>query len=304
MAEQFCDVGRGITLCYETFGEPEREPLLLVMGLATQMIAWHDDFCGELAERGFHVVRFDNRDVGRSTRMDFRPPTTRELFTRRFRAEQYSLSDMAEDTRGLLRELELEPAHVVGVSMGGMIAQVLAAEHPESIRSLASIMSSTGNRWKGQPAAPVYKFLLRSPPTAREEYIERAAQIFGVVGSTGFERDEQYIRERAGRAFDRGVDVRSGGRQLGAILKSGDRTRALRRIKAPTVVIHGSVDKMIRPSGGRATAKAIPGARLLVIEGMGHDLPRGAWPQIIDAIADNARGASRSPTNYQVAISR
>src|SRR5829696_3036514 len=235
MAEQFCDVGRGITLCYETFGDPEREPLLLIMGLSTQMIAWHDDFCGELADRGFHVVRFDNRDVGRSTHMDFRPPTTGELFTRRFRSEQYTLSDMAADTRGLLRKLELEPAHAVGVSMGGMIAQTLAAEHPESVRSLVSIMSTTGNRWKGQPAAPVYKFLLARPPIDREAYMERAAQIFGVVGSTGFERYEQYIRERAGRAFDRGIDVRAGGRQLGAILKSGDRTTALRRIETPTL---------------------------------------------------------------------
>lgn len=304
MSEQFCEVGRGITLCYETFGEPEREPLLLIMGLSTQMIAWHDDFCAQLAERGFQIVRFDNRDVGRSTHLDFWPPTTRELITRRFRSEQYTLSDMAEDARGLLRALELEPAHVVGVSMGGMIAQMLAAEHPQSVRSLVSIMSSTGNRWKGQPAAPVYKFLLRRPPRDREAYIERAAQIFGLVGSTGFERDEQYIREHAGRAFDRGIDIRAGGRQLGAILKSGDRTRALRRIEAPTLVIHGSVDKMIRPSGGRATAKAIPGARLTMIEGMGHDLPRGAWPRIIDGIAETARRAARSPTNYRVALSR
>jgi pimeloyl-ACP methyl ester carboxylesterase len=304
MAEQLCDVGRGITLCYETFGDAETEPLLLVMGLSTQMIAWHDDFCAELVERGFYVVRFDNRDVGRSTHLDFRPPTTRELITRRFRDEQYTLSEMAEDTRGLLRELGLEPAHLVGASMGGMIAQTLAAEHPESVRSLVSIMSSTGNRLKGQPAAPIYKFLLRRPPRDREAYIERAAQIFGVVGSTGFERDEGYIRERAGRAFDRGVDVRAGGRQLGAVLKSGDRTRALDRIEAPTLVIHGSVDKMIRPSGGRATAKAIRGARLMMIEGMGHDLPRGTWPRIIDGIGETAGRASRSSTNYQVAASR
>jgi pimeloyl-ACP methyl ester carboxylesterase len=304
MAEQLCDVGRGITLCYETFGDAEADPLLLVMGLSTQMIAWHDDFCAELVERGFYVVRFDNRDVGRSTHLDFRPPTTRELITRRFRDEQYTLSEMAEDTRGLLRELGLEPAHVVGASMGGMIAQTLAADHPESVRSLVSIMSSTGNRWKGQPATPIYKFLLRRPPRDREAYIERAAQIFGVVGSTGFERDEGYIRERAGRAFDRGVDVRAGGRQLGAVLKSGDRTRALDRIEAPTLVIHGSVDKMIRPSGGRATAKAIRGARLMMIEGMGHDLPRGTWPRIIDGIGETAGRASRSSTNYQVAASR
>ena len=291
--ERFCDVGRGITLCYDTFGDPADPPILLVMGLATQMIAWHHDFCEQLADRGFQVVRFDNRDIGRSTHMGFPPPTTGQLLRRRFRPEQYDLSDMAEDARGLLRELELEPAHVVGASMGGMIGQVLAAEHPESVRSLTSIMSSTGNRWTGQPAPSVYKYLLRRPPTDREGYIDRAAEIFGVVGSTGFPRDETYIRERAAHSFDRGYDVRAGGRQLAAITASGDRTRMLHGIRVPTLVIHGTVDKLIRPSGGRATARAIPGARLLMVEGMGHDLPRGAWPQLIDAIAGHAHGADR-----------
>jgi pimeloyl-ACP methyl ester carboxylesterase len=172
-----------------------------------------------------------------------------------------------------------------------MIGQVLAAEHPEAVRSLVSIMSTTGSRWQGQPAFSVYRYLLTPPPRDRDGYIERAAAVFGLVGSTGFDRDEQYIRERAGRAYDRGYDVRAGGRQLGAIVASGDRTRMLRRIKAPTLVIHGTVDKMIRPSGGRATAKAIPGARLMMIEGMGHDLPRGAWPRLLDAISEHARAA-------------
>ena len=175
--------------------------------------------------------------------------------------------------------------------MGGMIGQVLAAEHPEAVRSLVSIMSTTGSRWHGQPALAVYRYLLRPPPRDRDGYIQRSAEIFGLVGSTGFPRDEQYIRERAARSFDRGFDVRAGGRQLGAIIASGDRTKLLQRIEAPTLVIHGTVDKMIRPSGGKATAKAIPGARLRMIEGMGHDLPRGAWPQIIDAIAEHARAA-------------
>jgi pimeloyl-ACP methyl ester carboxylesterase len=291
MTEQFCDVARGVTLCYETFGDPADPPILLVMGLATQMIAWHDDFCAQLAEREFYVIRFDNRDIGRSTHFDFRPPTLRQMLTRRLRPEQYSLSDMAEDTASLLRELDASPAHVVGASMGGMIGQLLAAEHPEAVRSLVSIMSSTGNRWRGQPALAVYRYLLQAPPRDREGYIDRAAAVFGLVGSTGFERDEQYIRERAARSYDRGYDVRAGGRQLGAIIASGDRTNALKRITAPTLVIHGTVDKMVRPSGGKATAKAIPGARLVMIEGMGHDLPRGAWGRIIDAIAEHARAA-------------
>jgi pimeloyl-ACP methyl ester carboxylesterase len=295
MSEQFCDVGRGITLCYETFGDPDDPPILLIMGLATQMIAWHEDFCEQLADRGFYVVRFDNRDIGRSTHLTFRAPTVGQLFRRRFRPEQYTLSDMAEDAARLLDELGISPAHVVGVSMGGMIGQMLAAEHPDHVRSLTSLMSTTGSRRHGQPHFSVYKYLLRPPPRDREGYVERSAEVFGLVGSTGFDRDEAYIRERAGRSYDRGYDVAAGGRQLGAITKTGDRTRLLRTIEAPTLVIHGTVDKMIRPSGGRATAKAIPGARLMMIEGMGHDLPRGAWPRIIDAIAIHARAAARRP---------
>jgi pimeloyl-ACP methyl ester carboxylesterase len=291
MAEEFCDVGRDVTLCYETYGDPDDPPILLIMGLATQMIAWHEDFCDQLAERGFYVVRFDNRDIGRSTHFDFRPPSLGQMLRRRMNPEQYTLSDMAEDSIGLLRELDLMPAHVVGASMGGMIGQMLAAEHPEAVRSLTSIMSTTGSRWHGQPTLSVYRYLLRPPPRDREGYIERSAEVFGLVGSTGFDRDEQYIRERAALSYDRGFDIRAGGRQLGAIIASGDRTETLRRIKAPTLVIHGTVDKMIRPSGGRATAKAIPGARLMMIEGMGHDLPRGAWPQLLDAISEHARTA-------------
>ena len=289
MPEEFCDVGRGVTLCYEAFGDSDDVPILLVMGLATQMIAWHEDFCEALAERGFYVVRFDNRDIGRSTHFDFGPPSIGQMLRRRFRPEQYDLSDMAEDTAVLLKELGIAPAHVVGASMGGMIAQMLAAEHPQEVRSLVSIMSTTGSRRHGQPAFSVYRYLLRPPPRDRDGYIDRAAAVFGLVGSTGFERNEQYVRERAGRAYDRGYDVRAGGRQLGAILATGDRTNLLGRITAPTLVIHGTVDKMIRPSGGRATARAIPGARLMMIEGMGHDLPRGAWPQLLDAISEHAR---------------
>jgi pimeloyl-ACP methyl ester carboxylesterase len=296
MAEQQCDVGRGVTLCCETFGDPDDIPVLLIMGLATQMIAWHEDFCTELADRGFHVVRFDNRDIGRSTHFEFRPPTVKQMLTRHLSPEQYSLSDMAEDSARLVDELGISPAHVVGASMGGMIGQTLAAEHPEAVRSLTSIMSTTGSRWHGQPALAVYRYLLTPPPRDREGYIQRSAEIFGLVGSTGFDRDEQYIRERAALAYDRGYDVRAGGRQLGAIIASGDRTEMLRRIAAPSLVIHGTVDKMIRPSGGKATAKAIPGARLMMIEGMGHDLPRGAWPTLIDAISEHARAADGART--------
>jgi pimeloyl-ACP methyl ester carboxylesterase len=185
--------------------------------------------------------------------------------------------------------------------MGGMIAQVMAAEHPEAVRSLTSIMATTGSRRHGQPTLAVYRYLLRPPPRDRDGYIQRSAEVFGLVGSTGFDRDEQYVRDRAARSYDRGYDVRAGGRQLGAIIASGDRSKALARITAPALVIHGTVDKMVRPSGGRATAKAIPGARLMMIEGMGHDLPRGAWPQIIDAVAEHARAADGASARAQTA---
>ena len=293
MDERFCDVGRGISLCYETFGDPADPPVLLVMGLATQMIGWHEDLCEQLAGRGFHVVRFDNRDIGRSTHTGIRPPTTRQMFTRRFSPEQYTLSDMADDTAGLLLELDLAPAHVVGASMGGMIAQTLAAERPELVRSLTSIMSTTGSRWRGQPSLAAYPYLLGSPPRTRDEMIDRAARVFGVVGSKGL-HDKEAVREMAGRSFDRGYNRAGGALQLGAILASGNRTRALQRIAAPTLVIHGTRDKLIKPSGGRATAKAIPGSRLTMVKGMGHDLPRPLWPRLLDAIAEHAHASDRA----------
>src|SRR5437763_5573620 len=172
MAEQFVDVGRDITLCYETFGEESTPPMLLIMGLATQMIGWPDEFCGQLAERGFQVVRFDNRDIGRPTKVKGRPPTPPQLLTRKIDPVLYTLSDMAGDAAGLMRELGLAPAHVVGASMGGMIAQTLAARHPDMVRSLVSIMSTTGNRWKGQPKFTIYRSLLRRAPEEREAVIE------------------------------------------------------------------------------------------------------------------------------------
>jgi pimeloyl-ACP methyl ester carboxylesterase len=287
----------GIELCYQEMGAPDGEPMLLVMGLATQMLAWDEDFCGLLVERGFRVIRFDNRDIGRSTKIESAGvPRRVDMMVGRRASAPYLLRDMAADTTGLMDHLGIESAHVVGASMGGMIGQTLAAEHPEAVRSLTSIMSTTGSRWHGQPALAVYRYLLTPPPRDREGYIQRSAEIFGLVGSTGFDRDEQYIRERAALAYDRGYDVRAGGRQLGAIIASGDRTEMLRRIAAPSLVIHGTVDKMIRPSGGKATAKAIPGARLMMIEGMGHDLPRGAWPTLIDAISEHARAADGART--------
>jgi pimeloyl-ACP methyl ester carboxylesterase len=294
MSERFCDVGRGITLCYETFGEESASPLLLIMGLATQMIGWPEEFCEQLAARGFYVVRFDNRDCGRSTHVQGRPPSPGQLLRRRIDPVLYTLSDMAQDAVGLLRGLELEPAHVVGASMGGMIAQTLAAEHPEAVRSLVSIMSSTGDRWKGQPAFGIYRYLLRRAPADRDGFVEHMTRVFAAIGSTGLPRDEDRVRELAARSYDRGVDPAGSGRQLGAIIASGDRTAQLRGITAPTLVIHGSRDRMVRRSGGVATARAISGARMVTIAGMGHDLPSAAWPQLLDAISDHAHAAEQT----------
>lgn len=295
MSEQFCDVGRGITLSYETVGDPADPTALLVMGLGTQMIAWQDDFCRELAGRGLHVVRFDNRDIGRSTHLQGRPPSVPQLLLRSKRAGLYTLADMAEDAAGLLRELDLAPAHVIGASMGGMIAQTLAARHPESVRSLVSIMSNTGNRWSGQPNPRVYAALLRRAPRERAAFVAHMEGVFKAIGSRGLPRDEEDIRMLAGASYDRDHDPDGPGRQLAAIIASGDRTAELRRISVPTLVVHGTADPLVAPSGGRATARAIPGAKLMKVQGMGHDLPRAVWPRLIDAIAELARTADTSP---------
>jgi pimeloyl-ACP methyl ester carboxylesterase len=293
--ERLCEVGGGITLCYETYGSPANPPLLLIQGLGMQMIGWPEEFCEQLVARGFFVVRFDNRDAGRSTHVPGRPPTLRQLVLRRVKPVHYRLTDMARDAAGLIRALELGPVHVVGISMGGMIAQTLAAQHPELVRSLTSIMSNTGNRWKGQPALGVMRFLVRQAPADRDGYIAHMARVFAAIGSTGLPQDTEFVRERAARSYDRDHDRAGSGRQLGAVIASGDRTDELRRITAPTLVVHGTADRLVRPSGGMATTSAIRGARLMLIEGMGHDLPRAAWPELLDAIAGHARAADEVP---------
>jgi pimeloyl-ACP methyl ester carboxylesterase len=294
MAEQFCDIGGGITLCYERFGSESDPPMVLIMGLGTQMIGWPDELCALLADRGFQVIRYDNRDIGRSSRITGAPPTPRQLITRKIDPVLYTLGDMAGDAAGLMRELNLAPAHVVGASMGGMIAQTVAAQHPDDTRSLVSIMSNTGNRWRGQPAFGIYRYLLRKAPDDREGYIEYTTKVFEAIGSRGLPFDKDRVRDMVARSYDRGHDPAGPGRQLGAIIASGDRTGELQTIRAPTLVIHGSKDKMVARSGGVATAKAIPGAKLMVVEGMGHDLPEAAWPQLVDAIANHAQTADRT----------
>jgi pimeloyl-ACP methyl ester carboxylesterase len=288
VTESFCLIG-DVELCYETFGDPADPTMLLIMGLGTQMLGWDTAFCEQLAARGFHVIRYDNRDIGHSTILDdFPAPTLGQIVRRDKGVVAYTLADMAADGVGLLDHLGIERAHLVGASMGGMIAQMLAAGHPDRVRSLASIMSSTGSRVTGQPRLRAYPVLLRRPPRDREQYVEALIRLFGIIGSPGFERDIEGLREMAGQGFDRGVSDAGTGRQMAAILASGNRTPALRRIHAPTVVIHGTADKLVSPSGGKATARAIPGAKLVLVRGMGHDMPRGAWPQIVEAIAENA----------------
>jgi pimeloyl-ACP methyl ester carboxylesterase len=288
-----------IELCYQEMGDAEAEPLVLVMGLAMQMITWDEEFCSLLADRGFRVIRFDNRDIGRSTKLDSAGvPSRLDLLSGRRATAAYLLRDMARDTFGLMDQIGIESAHVVGVSMGGMIAQTMAIERPERVRSAVSIMSTTGSRWVGPPSFRAIGALLAAPPRNRDEMIERTLRTFKVVGSPGFPFDEERVREFAGRAYDRGHSSAGVARQLHAILASGDRTRALRELDLPATVIHGGSDPLVRPSGGRATAKAIPGARLRIIDGMGHDLPRDVWPQIVEEIAATtarARAAVAQP---------
>ena len=266
------------------------------MGLGTQLVGWPDGFCAALAERGFHVIRYDNRDTGRSTHLrDVRPPTTMQLLRRDRRAAAYGLGDMAADGAGLLEALGLGRAHVIGASMGGMIAQLIAARFPERVLSLASIMSNTGHRWRGMPGLRIYPMFLRRPARDRDGAVEAAIEAFRRIGSPGFAFEEAELRDIAERSWDRGHDPAGTARQLAAILTTGDRSAELRRITAPTVVIHGTKDRMVTPSGGRETARAIAGSELVWIEGMGHDLPRDAWPRILDAIVHNAAraGAAR-----------
>ena len=258
------------------------------MGLASQMLLWDDQFCEQLAGRGFRVVRFDNRDVGHSTHLRGSAiPKRWQLLTRNPRAAAYSLDDMASDSVGLLDALEIPAAHVVGASMGGMIAQLIAINHPDRVLSLVSIMSTTGNRRVGRPQPRMMMRLMRKGQRERAAYIEDHIDTYRAIGSKGFDFDEEYKRERAARLFDRGVYPAGSARQLGAVTAAPDRTPALGNVSVPTTVIHGDADPLVDVSGGRATAEAIPGARLVILPGMGHDLPRELWPQIIEAIVQN-----------------
>ena len=282
-----------LELCYETFGPDTLPPLLLVMGLGSQMVLWDDEFCQALANRGFWVIRFDNRDIGRSTILRDRPiPTPGQLLARDPRAAAYSLDDMADDAAGLLDHLAVHAAHVVGVSKGGMIAQLLAIRHPGRVRSLVSIMSSTGARRVGQPHPDLYQRILRPVRIDREGYIQDFIATYRAIGSGKYPPDPARLRAVAERCFERGIHPDGAARQLAAILAAPDRTPMLPGVRVPTTVIHGDQDRLVTPSGGRATAAAIPGARLVIVPGMAHHLPPALWPRYIDEIAANTPRAT------------
>ena len=287
----------GIDLCYEIFGDAEAEPMLLIMGLGAQMIHWDDDFCRQLAGRGFRVIRFDNRDIGQSSKLSGgKKLSPLELLKLRFLkipvAAPYKLSDMAQDTVALMDALKIRSAHLVGASMGGMIAQEIAITFPERVRSLTSIMSTTGNPKIPPPTREATAVLMAPPVATRDEYLARFAQTWKVLRVGSFPEDEALDRSRAERTFERGLNPAGVGRQLRAILASGSRKERLRSVTAPTLVIHGTVDPLVRPEGGQDTAASISGAKLLMVEGMGHALPIPMWPQIIDAIDQHAHAAA------------
>jgi pimeloyl-ACP methyl ester carboxylesterase len=284
-----------IDIEYETFGDPANPPMLLIWGLGDPLIAWDDDFCRQLAGRGFFVIALDNRDVGLSTKFDDAPePDMMAILEGDRSSVAYNLEDMAADAAGLLDALGIERAHVVGQSMGGMIAQLLAIDHPDRVLTLASIMSTTGDPNVGGPTTAAIEVLVKEAPTARDEVIAREVETTRLLGSPGFPFDEERTRRRATAKFDRCFYPAGRARHVGAVMAAADRTERLTKVDVPTVVIHGSADPLVSPSGGDATAKAIPGAELIVIEGMGHELPPGAWPTVLEAVvANTARSGSR-----------
>jgi len=278
----------GIQIEYETFGEPDSPALLLIIGLAGQLIAWDEKLCQQLAQQGHYVIRFDNRDAGLSTKIEEAGvPDIMKTIEAKMKGEAinppYTIEDMAADAVGLLDALGIEKAHICGMSMGGMIAQTIAL-------SLISIYSRTGDPEEPQPKPDAMGFLLSPPPEEREAYIEFSMKFFNTISGPGFPYDEKWLRKHVAQAYDRSFCPQGAVRQLVAILAQKNRKPALGSLSTPTLVIHGADDPLLRVECGKNTAAAIPGAKLMIIDGMGHDLPHGgAWPQIIDAIVDHTQ---------------
>ena len=282
--------GNGVEIEYETVGDPNGRPLLLVQGLGAQLTSVEDGLCQELASRGFLVIRYDNRDAGLSTWFDdARPVNLAAIWAGDHASLAYTLEDMADDAVAVLDAVGVEAAHVVGISLGGMIAQLLATRHPARVRSLASIMSTTGDRAVGQPTGEAASVLVASMPRDRERFLEQAVANARAISAGGaYPFDAEAVRRGAARNYDRAYHPKGTGRQFAAILAAGDRTAALGQIRVPTLVVHGTEDQVIGVSGGEATAAAIPGARLLRVPGLGHELPPGFWPTLADALVQNA----------------
>jgi len=286
-----------IELFYDTFGDPSSQPLLLIMGLGSQMIRWVPELCEEFVKKGFFIIRFDNRDVGLSTKIEEAGvPDIMKVYQKVMRGEKvdasYNLNDMADDAIGLLDYLKIDKAHICGASMGGMIAQTIAIRHPSRVLSLTSIMSTTGDPDLPRPTPAALKVLLTPAPPGREENINISVKAWRVLWGSGYPFDEAIQRKMGAESYDRSYYPDGFKRQLLGILASGDRTSALASVNVPTLVIHGADDPLVPIEGGKATAKIIPGAKLLIIEGMGHSLPPGTWSQIVNAITENASLAS------------
>ena len=285
-----------IELEYDTFGDPSSKPMLFVMGLGAQMIRWEEELCMMFVEKGFYVIRFDNRDVGLSTKFEEAGvPDIMKEFMAKQRGESitppYTVEDMADDAVCLLDALKIEKAHICGASMGGMIVQLIAIRHPTRVLSLTSIMSTTGNPNLPQPKPEAMQVLLKPTPSEREAYIEESVKRWRVLYGSGFPYPTEKVRETAAALYDRSYYPQGMTRQLVAILATESRVSKLGSIKVPTLVIHGGDDPLVPVEGGKETAASIPGAELLIIEGMGHSLPIETWPQVVEAIAKNANKA-------------
>jgi pimeloyl-ACP methyl ester carboxylesterase len=282
----------GIELEYDTFGDPGNPAMLLIMGLGMQMVAWRPELCQMFADRGFFVIRYDNRDVGLSTKLeDAGTPDVMALMAGDFSSARYKLDDMADDAAALLDALGIERAHVVGVSMGGMIGQALAIRHPERVLSLTSIMSTTGDQAVGQPRPDVIAALVTPAPADREGFVAHQVGLFEMISSPDYPLPQELLRDVIGEMYDRSYYPPGFLRQLAGIVSSGDRTAALGNVDLPTLVIHGAADPLIQPDGGEATARAIPAAKLVKIAGMGHDLPPQLYQRFVDEIVANTQRA-------------
>ncbi len=289
----------GMRIEYDTFGDPTANPFLLVMGLGAQMIAWEEEFCTQLADAGHYVIRFDNRDVGLSEHFDSAGvPNVEKLIRRSLTGEQvespYTLDDMADDAWGLLEALGIASSHICGASMGGMIVQTMAIRQPQRVRSLTSIMSTTGNPDLPPPKPEALAALTGPAPATREEAIDEAVRTKRITSGNRFPFDEDQVRRLAAISFDRSFYPEGTARQMAAIVAHGSRVQGLRNVRIPSLVIHGTADPLVPVEGGIDTAKTITGAEMVLIEGMGHELPRETWPEVIDSICRLTLGTTTS----------